>query len=109
MSPKIRALIFDLYGTLLQVGPPPADADALWRTLFRDTFRIDPRLSRLEFSVACNQAIAQRHAAARARGIAFPEIGWPAVVTEVLPEFSKLDARARDEFLFRHIQTGRTT
>src|SRR5882672_9667693 len=104
MTTKIRAAIFDLYGTMLQVGPPPADADALWRTLFRDTFRIDPRLSRLEFSVACNQAIARRHAAARTRGIAFPEISWPAVVAEVLPEFSRLNRHTQDEFLFRHIQ-----
>jgi FMN phosphatase YigB (HAD superfamily) len=31
---KIRAVIFDIYGTLLQVGAPPADADVRWQKLF---------------------------------------------------------------------------
>jgi|ERR1051325_4355371 FMN phosphatase YigB (HAD superfamily) len=106
---KIRAVIFDVYGTLLQVGPPPTDADARWRSLFRDAFHAEPKLSRLEFAVACNHLIAQRHASAHARGISFPEICWPSVVAAVLPEFARLAAGAQEEFLFQHIQTGRTT
>lgn len=109
MTNRIRAVIFDLYGTLLQVGPPPPDADALWQKLFHETFQSATKLSRLEFSVATNQAIAKRHAEARARGIATPEVSWPAIVAEVLPEFQRLTPAAQEEFLFRHIQTGRTT
>ena len=66
---KPRAVIFDLYGTLLVVGPPPPDADARWQSLWRDLLRTEPRLSRLGFSIACNRVIARHHEAARACGI----------------------------------------
>src|SRR5262245_38186136 len=108
-SMKVRAAIFDIYGTLLEVGPPPSDADGRWQALFRDTFQVEPMLSRLEFSVATNRAIARRHAEAKARGIQFPEIVWPSVVAEVLPAFSKLTKQSQEEFIFRQIQLGRTT
>ena len=49
---NIRAIIFDIYGTLLEVGPPPPDADARWQRLFADLLHSEPRLSRLDFYVA---------------------------------------------------------
>ncbi len=103
-----RAVLFDVYGTLLRVGPPPADADARWERLFLDCLGTTPRLSRLEFSVACSQIIARQHGVARARGIPFPEVIWPAIVDEVLPEFGRLPAAQQEEFVFRQMQTGRT-
>ena len=105
---NIRAVIFDLYGTLLEVGTCPPDADARWHRLCRDLLRIEPRLSRLEFSVATSQVIARHHQHARARGIRWPEVHWPAVVAEVLPELVRLPRREQEEFLFRQIQTGHT-
>ena len=106
---KVRAAIFDVYGTLLEVGPPPSGADEHWKKLFRDTFQCEPPLNRLDFSIASNRAIALRHAEAKARGIQFPEIVWPSVVGEVLPGFSRLAASVQDDFVFRQIQIGRTT
>ena len=106
---NIRAVIFDIYGTLLEVGPPPPDADARWRRLFRELLHIEPRLSRLDFSVGSSQVIARHHEAAHARGITWPEVHWPSVVTEVVPELVPLSHRDQDEFLFRQIQTGHTT
>jgi FMN phosphatase YigB (HAD superfamily) len=106
---KIRAAIFDVYGTLLDVSPPPSNADARWQVLYRDSFQTEPALSRLDFSVACSRAIARRHTEARARGIPFPEIVWPSVVAEVLPAFGRLKPPAQEEFVFRQIQIGRTT
>lgn len=105
---KIRAVIFDIYGTLLEVGPPPADADARWRRLFADLLHSQPRLSRLDFYVASNRLIARRHEASRARGILWPEVQWPAIVAEVLPEVRRLSRAEQDEFIFRQIQTGHT-
>ena len=104
----IRAVLFDVYGTLLRVGPPPADADARWDQLFRDFFGTPPNLSRLEFSVVCNQVIARRHGAARARGIPYPEVLWPAVVTEALPKFAHLPPAQQELFILRQMQIGRT-
>jgi FMN phosphatase YigB (HAD superfamily) len=105
---KIRAVIFDIYATLLQVGAPPANADTLWQELFHATFQTEPPLGRLEFSVACNRAIMLRHNSARARGVAFPEVVWPSIVGEVLPAFNKLKPEQQTEFIFRQIQIGRT-
>jgi len=106
---KLRAAIFDVYGTLLEVGPAPPDADERWKNLFRDTFQSEPTLSRLDFSIASNRAIALRHAEAKARGIPFPEIVWPSVVAEILPGYSRLTPPVQDDFVFRQIQIGRTT
>ena len=105
---SIRAIIFDIYGTLLEIGPPPADADARWQRLFKDLLHSQPRLSRLDFYVASNKLIARRHEASRARGIPWPEVQWPSVVAEVLPELGQLSRAEQDEFLFRQIQTGHT-
>jgi FMN phosphatase YigB (HAD superfamily) len=104
----IRAVFFDVYGTLLRVGPPPADADARWEQLFGGFFGTQPSRSRLEFSLACSQVIARRHGAARACGIPYPEVFWPSVVAEVLPEFARLPAQAQADFVFQQMQTGRT-
>jgi putative hydrolase of the HAD superfamily len=106
---NIRAVIFDIYGTLLEVGPPPTDADLRWERLFRDRLHSDPPLSRLDFSIASSRVIARRHEAARARGIPWPEVHWPSVVTEVVPELARLPRRDQEEFLFRQIRTGHTT
>ena len=53
--------------------------------------------------------IARHHEAARARGIPWPEVHWPSVVAEVLPELAQLPRHDQEEFLFRQIQTGHTT
>lgn len=105
---KIRAVIFDIYGTVLQVGPPPAQADELWHGLFADIFQTPPAMKRLEFSVACNRAITLRHNAAHARGISKPEILWPSILAEVLPGFAKLKADAQNDFIYRQMQIGRS-
>ena len=103
-----RAVLFDIYGTLLEVGPPPPDADALWQRLCRDLLHAEPRLTRLEFSIACQQVIARHHEADRALGVRWPEVHWPSVVAKVLPELTRLSPPAQEEFLLGQIQTGRT-
>jgi FMN phosphatase YigB (HAD superfamily) len=106
---NIRAVIFDIYGTLLEVGPPPPDADARWQRLCRGLLRAEPSLSRLQFSIASSQVIARHHQAAHARGIPWPEIQWPAVVVEVMPEMAQLSRHEQEQFLFGQIQTGHST
>jgi FMN phosphatase YigB (HAD superfamily) len=106
---NVRAVIFDIYGTLLEVGPPPADAEARWQHLWGDLLAMGPRLGRLDFSVASSKIIARHHAAARARGILWPEVHWPSVVLEAVPEVGRLPSLEQEEFLFQQIQTGHTT
>jgi putative hydrolase of the HAD superfamily len=105
---NIRAVIFDIYGTLLELGPPPPDAQIRWETLWADSLHAAPRLSLERFSAECQRVIAREHAAARARGIAQPEVYWPAVAGEVLPELAGLSQAERGEFLLRQAQTGHT-
>lgn len=105
---KIRAAIFDVYGTLLEVGPPPPDGDARWEKLFQDAFNAPPSIRRLDFSVACNRVIARKHTDAKALGVSFPEIVWASIVAEVLPAFTELPPAAQDEFIFQQVAIGRS-
>ncbi len=103
---NIRAVIFDVYGTLLELGPAPADAGDRWRRLFAELLQGEARLGQLEFSLATSRIIARHHDLARSRGIPWPEVFWPAVVREVLPELAQLAPHQQEEFLFRQMQTG---
>lgn len=99
-----RAVIFDVYKTLLDVGPPPADAAARWDALWRDRLGGEPRLALAGFAAGCREAVARDHAAAKAAGVSFPEVYWPEVVREIVPEVASLDATGQAEFAYR--QTG---
>jgi len=105
---KIRAVIVDVYNTLLEVGPAPASADALWRALFEEMLGTAPPVSATEFSVLTGQVTACHHAAAKSQGIQWPEIQWSSVVLEALPGLARLTAPKLEDFLFRQTQLGRT-
>ncbi len=105
---SIRAVIFDVYTTILEVGPPPADADALWQQLFEEMLGTPPPLNRTQFSIRTAQVIARRHGDARTRGIQWPEIFWPAIVLEVIPGLTRLPTQTLEAFIFRQMQIGRT-
>jgi FMN phosphatase YigB (HAD superfamily) len=105
---NIRAVIFDIYGTLLEVGPPRPDARMRWELLWQARLNVEPRFSLEGFSADCERVIAREHAAARKRGIAHPEIYWPEVVSEVLPEFAHLPENERSDFRFYHAQMAHT-
>jgi FMN phosphatase YigB (HAD superfamily) len=116
-----RALIFDLYGTLLQVGPPPPDAEARWAALWGEYFppahplHAPPLLTLAELEAAVAPLIAREHALARARtpGLRQPEIIWPDLAAQVLPALPSLAAPSaaaagRDAFFVRHAALCRT-
>lgn len=105
---KIRAAIFDIYGTLLQVTSPPPDAQARWELIWEDRLKTRPRLNLEQFSAECERAIASEHAEARKRGILHPEVYWPAIVSMVLPEFADLSEIQRSDFRFYHAPMAHT-
>jgi putative hydrolase of the HAD superfamily len=105
---NIRAVIFDIYGTLLEVSPPSEDAPARWEQLWRDSFATSPRLALAHFSAACDDIVTREHAHARARGIPFPEVCWPAVAAEPLPELRAFSVVERGRFLFQQAQLWHT-
>jgi FMN phosphatase YigB (HAD superfamily) len=99
---NVRALVCDIYCTVLDVGPPPADAETQWEILWRDYFERAPRLALSEVAREAERIIAREHTSARAAGIAFPEIFWPHVLCEALPELQRCTAEALDDFALRH-------
>lgn len=103
----VRAVIFDVYGTLLEVGPPLSDASARWRALFERFVGAPPPIERDAFLARAQERIALHHAGARARGIAHPEVLWPRVVVEVLPELGRLPEAVLAEWIFEQMQCER--
>lgn len=71
-----RAIVFDIYGTLLRVESIPR-SDADWFEVFG--------IHRSEFQTRIQSEIHQRHQIARSNGMPYPEIQWPEVVATVLP------------------------
>lgn len=106
---NVRAVLFDLYATLLEVGPPPADAEGRWQELFQEMLGIAPPLGRLEFFAACSQVVARQHDVARRQGVPWPEVQWPSIVKEVLPDLARLSSESeRAAFILRQMETTRT-
>lgn len=104
----VRAVICDVYQTLLAVGPGLADAESRWMQLHSDVFGEAPVLSLVGFAAGCREIVARDHAAAHAQGIAWPEVVWERVLERVLPEFASLDSATAAEFAYRHMQLGRS-
>ncbi len=105
---KVRAAIFDIYNTLLEIGPPPSDAEARWVELCRSALAGKPALDLKTFAAACDAVIAREHAKAREAGIPHPEVFWPAVVCEALPELSRLPRTKLELFLIEHAALQRS-
>jgi putative hydrolase of the HAD superfamily len=105
---KVRAVIFDIYNTLLEVGPAPEDAEKQWPGLWREYFGNEPRLRLSQFKSACDRVIAREHEAARAAGVSYPEVFWPGVLGEVLPEFTRLETSLRRAFMRGHARLTHT-
>ena len=96
---KPRAVICDVYRTILEILPAPADADARWQELGRTTFGSGKVPDLTVFHDLCRAEIARDHEDARRRGIAFPEVQWPRIVGSVLPEFAELEALKQSDFI----------
>ena len=79
----VRAVICDIYGTLLHAGPPPADAAGRWE---RGCQEIAGRaLTLAEFDARCAEGVAKQHTARRAAGEPFPEVDWLTIVGTAIP------------------------
>lgn len=96
---RLRAVIFDVYETLLEVGPPLPDVEARWAGLWEGYFRQPPPLSLAEFGLACERWIREEHAQARVRGIPFPEVHWPRIACLAAPDLCGLAPGELEAFL----------
>jgi putative hydrolase of the HAD superfamily len=79
----VRAVICDIYGTLLHVAPPPPNSEERWLNGCREIIR--HTLSLTEFNTRCAEAVASQHITRHAEGESFPEVDWLAAVRTALP------------------------
>lgn len=73
-DPAVRAVICDVYGTLLRVHGPPADAGKIWdsgcRTLTGENIPLN------DFNTGTAELIAAANARRRGQGEPFPDADW---------------------------------
>lgn len=108
MNPLPRAVLFDVYRTLLDVRETPGHADRRWDDLCRRTFGEPPGSSLDEVSEACRAIVTGDHARARSAGIAFPEVDWPSVFKRAFAPARLLDSAALSEFLYQQASIDRS-
>jgi len=97
-----KAVIFDIYRTVLDVTAAPADAELRWERLWMQLGSISTMPMLDDVSDRCRKIVAQDHAAAREQGILWPEVVWPEVISRAIPEFSSLDLVTRARWVFDH-------
>lgn len=101
---NLRAVIFDVYKTILEVRPPPPDAAVRWERLWKDRLAEPVRMTLAEFATECETIIGREHGTARDAGVQNPEVYWPAIATEAMPELTRLNETDLDDFLYQHAQ-----
>lgn len=108
LGSPIKAVLCAVYGTLLERGPAPGDAEAQWATLWQHRFKRRPRLSLADFNAAADRALHADVSLSIARGVEVPAPYWPAVAAPLLPELNQLSESERAEFLYTHAQLRRS-
>lgn len=101
---NLRAVICDIYHTLLAVKPPPADTEARWVAFWDSVPGIEQPLGFAEFSQVVKEIIAREHAEARANGVEHPEILWTKIVEDAMPELANLPPDVRKDLMWRQAQ-----
>jgi putative hydrolase of the HAD superfamily len=104
----VRAIIFDVYKTILDVGEAPLDAEKRWHNLLAQTFGSTPDVGLEELADRCAGIIREDHSEARTRGIDHPEVNWPTVMKRALPRLNSLPDAKLANFIFQHAQLSRT-
>ena len=98
---KPRAIICDVYRTILHVLPRATDTDDAedgWSRLCLEALGQPPAFGFVEFLGACREEIKRVHGRAHQRGITFPEVQWPRIVGQVLPSFAALAEEDQMQF-----------
>ncbi len=104
----LKAVIFDVYQTLLEVSPPQTNIGESWKSLCAEFFGRPPDFTLDHLAERCRHIVSEDHAQAHAFGIAHPEVVWADVMRRALPAFPSLPEERASEFLYRHIQLLRT-
>lgn len=98
----VKAIIFDIYETLLNVTiHSPEDREELWQKLYARFFNKNSCISFQAFSEECDRLISWQHEQSKNRGVMFPEINWEEIVKLALPEVLKLRDNQFEDFIFQ--------
>lgn len=81
----VRAVVFDVYRTLLSLGGLRSPSAAEWARVWERAAGQAPPLGFEEFTRAWDEAVRQEHERARAAGVEHPEVDAPAVVRAAVP------------------------
>ena len=103
----VKAIICDVYRTVLDVREPPANPSNSGASSFRACSAKFLR-SPLSSLISMSRFRLRSHQEARERGIRFPEVNWPTVMNRALPELDALPRANVDAFLFNHAQLFRS-
>jgi FMN phosphatase YigB (HAD superfamily) len=104
----VKAIICTVYGTVLESGAPPADADACWAKLWREKLGRPPRTALAEFNRSADLALDVEARLLSVRGIENPAPYWPGVAEQLLPELRELATESVSDFLYTHAQLRRS-
>jgi FMN phosphatase YigB (HAD superfamily) len=99
-----RAVIFDVYKTLLNVSHREGDTEMMWRDLHGEFFGQPPEMTLDHLAERCFHLISEDHARAHDFGIWHPEVVWADIMRQALPAFAALSSERAEDFLYRHIQ-----
>jgi len=92
---NIRLVLFDVYGTLLQITPRP-DAGTAFSSWWSQWIQM-PAPDYLEFENNLRKKISLSHTESRLAGVDFPEVQWPRIVQSALEDHGwKNSASAED-------------
>lgn len=101
---RIKAVILDVYGTLLQVDSSRPNAESLWHNLYYKFFNTPPPLTFSELSERLDKIINSQHEKSKKLGIQYPEILFDDVLMQALPQIRKLNKNSSEEFIFQQSQ-----
>jgi FMN phosphatase YigB (HAD superfamily) len=104
----LKAVIFDVYETLLNVSHPEEDTEVSWEKLHAQFFGAPPQVTLDHLAERCRHLVSEDHAHAHEFGIWHPEVVWSDIMRQALPAFATLTVRQGEDFLYRHIQLLRS-
>jgi FMN phosphatase YigB (HAD superfamily) len=97
-----RAVIFDVYQTLVFIGPAPDDSEDRWAELWRASGAPGACPTLDEFAAGCREIVDREHRLARETGIAWPEVVWPEIILRAAPALCSMEQSTRDQWIFDH-------
>lgn len=104
----LKLIVFDIYKTLLHVGPERIVHESEWDHLWNGTFPGSrPPMDYPQFKRRVEEEVQSDHQKAVLLGVQYPEVFWEDLMCRILPPLKSLDQTRRKDFIYRQIQLER--